>query len=107
MGRRTTGEKRSRKNGRSPEETEFLDSFTERFKAGSAIGTLYSEIANGWIEKFGYDWVSDKVDLADLRLGENLETLTEDERTQVVELRDEGRKALRKVRIPCCLSRGR
>ena len=104
MGRKPTGGKRGRKNGRSPEETEFLDSFSERFRAGSAIGTLYSEIANAWIEKFSYDWVSDQFCVADLRLGENVETLAMDERTKVEQLREEARKAIRKVRTSCRLS---
>jgi len=84
------------------EQIAFLGTYSERFQAGSGIGALYSEVTKAWIEKFGYDGVQEHgtnaINIADLRLGEDLETLTMEERIKATDKRAAARNAIRLVR---------
>jgi hypothetical protein len=107
MARKATGAKRGRKTNISPEQTEFLQSYSECFKAGTAVGTLYSEVANAWLEKFGYDGLPEygknAIWMVDFRPGEVLENMAADEREKVIESREAARQSIRQVRRLCRL----
>jgi hypothetical protein len=87
----------------APAHIEFLEPYADRFRAGTGTGTLYTELTNAWIEKFGYEGLpengKDPVDVADLRLDANIVTLPAAEKEKVLKLRNQARNAIRMVRI--------
>ena len=101
MGRKTTGSKPGRKTDFSLDQIEFLTSYGSRFERGSGNTTLYSEVCNAWIEKFGYACLnpSNKHGIAasDLQVDQDIETLPADEQNKVKELRRSAAQAIRAV----------
>jgi hypothetical protein len=90
------------------EQIEFMGTYSERFQAGLGISTLYSEVTKAWIEKFGYDGVSEYganvINIVDLRMGKHMETLTMEERTKATETHTTAWNAIRLVRTLFCHS---
>ena len=102
MARKPTGGPRGRKSTMMAEQIAFMGTYSEWFQAGSGIIALYSKVTKASIEKFGYDDVpehgTNAIDIANLRMGEDMETLTLDERTKAMETRATARNAIRLVR---------
>lgn len=101
MGRKATGAKPGRKTDFSPAQIEFLTSYGSRFERGSGNTTLYSEVCNAWIEKFGYSCLNPSnkhgIAAADLQVDKDIEMLPVDEQNRVRELRRSATLAIRAV----------
>ena len=101
MGRKKTGGKVGRKTDFNDEETAFLETYSERFRTGSGHGGLYTEIVDAFIAEFSYSGLKAHNkgghELADLKLGVDMETMSEDEREEVLKVRREAKQAIRTV----------
>jgi len=111
MPRNRTGEKRGCKTTITPDHVAFLEPYADRFRAGTDTGTLYTEVTNTWIRNFGYNGlpenVKDPINVADLRMDENIEDLPAEEKDAVLMLRARARATIRAVRRLCfCLVDG-
>jgi hypothetical protein len=100
MPRNASGKKRGRKSYLSPEQIAFLESFGDRFRAGAGNNNaLYSEVLDKWLDTFAYAGLSSSgtIAVSELRLDEDLSTLTEEQRDKVLTLREAAKQAIRSV----------
>ena len=101
MGRKPTGGKRGRKSDLTGEQIEFLESYGGRFQSGVGKSTLYSEVANKWIETFGYAGgegsTKNSVSTSALHLDTDLDTLSPEERKPILEAREAAKQTIRGV----------
>jgi hypothetical protein len=100
MGRKATEGKPGHKSDLEPEHVQFLEAYGERFAENSGNG-FYSEVLDEWIKMFGYAGLNPKnkngIEPLALRLDVDLETLPDEERQKVVDLRQATRQAIRAV----------
>ena len=103
MGWKATGTKPGQKSNLQSEHIEFLETYGEQFTAGSENGSLYSEVLEAWIQKFGYAGLNPKnkngIDLSELRLDVEFISLTEDKREKVLKVRAMAQQAIHDVRV--------
>jgi hypothetical protein len=103
MGQKPTGVKPGRKTNLKAEEEAFLLTFGDRFRDGADNGTLYTEVTNHWIEKFGYSGLNphnkEGISTTDLCLNIDLSTLPADEVQKIKNKRGSAKKLVRTVRL--------
>jgi hypothetical protein len=101
MGRKPTGAKPGRKTDLSAEQEAFLLTFGDRFRDGADNGTLYTEVTNHWIEKFGYSGLNPHnrkgISSTDLCLEADISTLPADKLQQIEDSRKSAQKLVRMV----------
>jgi hypothetical protein len=88
MGRKRTGVKPGRKTDLTEEQVKFLETYSDRFRAGSDNGSLYMEVTVHFLEKFGYAGVpqNSKEVITASELGvEEPDSLDDETRTTVSE----------------------
>jgi hypothetical protein len=101
MGRKKSGGKVGRKTDFNDDETAFLETYANHFRAGSGHGGFYSEVVSDFIAEFGYSGLKAHNkgghELAELKLDEDMETMSEDEKKKVLKVRKEAQQAMRTI----------
>ena len=90
-----------RKSGNTKEEDAYLESYGERFTTSSDHSTLYTEVVDGWIARFGYSGVSPSLGLSPADLELDVDTAGEQTEAtgRIQVLRAKAKQSIRMVRV--------